>query len=155
VENRKFDEAEKLMKTVEKSSDNNNKFVINRSFFRLYMAKEDYKNAIRPLKLLAAEENAFHRFLGFCYGKVGDTVNAYKVIEKIKTLDIDEEDGKSHQLAVAFAGIQQKDSVFYYLDTIRNNRSGLLYREMVAFFDFIKDDPRYPELLRAHGIEED
>ncbi|MEM7187172.1 MAG: hypothetical protein AAF466_10990, partial [Bacteroidota bacterium] len=70
-------------------------------------------------------------------------------------LDIDPEDGKSYQLAVAFAGLKESDSVFYYLDTIRNKRSSLLYREIPAFFQFIRDDPRYPELLEAHGLTDD
>ena len=155
VENEKFDQAEQLMKTVEKSSDSNNEFVINRSYFRLYVAKKDYKSAIPPLKKLVTEENVFNRFLGFCYGRIGDTINTYKVIETIKKLDINADDGKNHQLAVAFAGLRETDSVFYYLDTIRNNRSGLLDRELVVFFNFLEDDPRYPELLKAHGIDND
>lgn len=155
VENDQFDEAEKLMKMVEKESDSNNTFVINRAFFRLYTATSDHENTITYLKKLVQEEIAFNRFLAFSYGKIGDTVNAYKVIEKIKLLDIDEEDGKSHQLAVGFAGLKEADSVFYYLDTIRNNRSGLLYREIPAFFDFIRQDPRFPKLLEAHNIVDD
>ena len=155
VENSKFDEAERLMKTVEKRSDSNNKLVINRSYFRLYTASGDYQRAIAPLKKLVVEEAAFNRFLAYSYGKLGDTVNAYRTIELIKSMDIDEEDGKSHQLAVAFAGLREVDSVFYYLDTIRNNRSGLLYRETPVFFDFIRTDPRYPDLLKAHNITDD
>ncbi|MEL6812236.1 MAG: adenylate/guanylate cyclase domain-containing protein [Bacteroidota bacterium] len=155
VENREFDQAENLMKTVEKSSDGNNQFVIDRAFFRLYTSKGDYKSAIPPLQKLVVEENAFNRFLAYSYGKIGDTVNAYKTIELIKTLDIDEDDGKSHQLAVAFAGLKEIDSVFFYLDTIRNNRSALLYREIPAFLDIIREDPRYPDLLKAHNLEDD
>ncbi len=155
VENYKFDEAEKLMKTVEKSSDSNNKFVINRSYFRLYMATHEYEKAIPRLEKLAAESYAFNRFLAFSYGQVGDTVNAYRIINKIRELKIDPEDGKSHQLAVAFAGLKEVDSVFYYLDTIRNNRSTMLDREMGGFFSFIKEDPRYEELMRSHGLPVD
>ena len=155
VENKKFDEAEQLMKLVEKNNVSNNKFVINRAFFRLYTAKRDFKSSIEPLKKLVEKENAFNRFLGYSYGMIGDTVNAYKTIEKIKELDIDEDDGKNHQLAVAFAGLKEADSVFYYLDASRNNRSRLLYREIPAFFDFIREDPRFPGLLEAHGITDD
>jgi len=155
VENYKFDEAEKLMKTVEKSNDSNNQFVINRGYFRLYTSKGDYHSAIPPLIELAKEEYAFNRFLGYSYGKIGDTVNAYKIIERIKSLDIDKDDGKNHQLAVAFAGMKEADSVFYYLDTIRNTRSGLLYREIPSFFAFIRDDPRFQGLLDAHDIKDE
>ena len=155
VENFKFDEAEKLMKTVEKSSDSNNKFVINRSYFRLYTAMKDYKKAIPPLEKLAAEADAFNRFLAFSYGQVGDTVNAYRIINKIRELEIDPEDGKSHQMAVAFAGLKEVDSVFHYLDTIRNDKTSMLDRELGTFFKFIKEDPRYPALMSAHGLPVD
>ena len=154
VENRKFNEAESLMKTVEKSSDSNNQFVIDRAFFRLYAATKEFNKAIPPLKKLVIEEDAFNRFLAYSYGQVGDTVNAYKIIDNIRKMKLSEVEGKSHQLAVAFAGLKETDSVFYYLDTIRNHRSGLIDRELGAFFRFIKDDPRYPALIEAHGIED-
>ncbi len=153
VENFKFDEAENLMKTIEKRSDSNNKFVIDRAFFRLYTAKKDYASAIPHLEKLANEEYAFYRFLGFSYGKVGDTVNAYKLIGKVRKLDIDDKDGKNHIIAMTYAGLKETDSVFYYLDTTRNKRSNLFYRERTAFFGFIKNDPRYPELLKSHGFD--
>jgi TolB-like protein/Flp pilus assembly protein TadD len=153
VENFKFDEAENLMKTIEKRSDSNNKFVIDRAFFRLYTAKKDYASAIPHLEKLANEEYAFYRFLGFSYGKVGDTVNAYKLIGKVRKLDIDDKDGKNHIIAMTYAGLKETDSVFYYLDTTRNKRSNLFYRERTAFFGFIKNDPRYPELMKSHGFD--
>ncbi len=153
VENYKFEEAERLMKQVEQNNVENNEFVINRAFFRLYTAMEDYQSAIPPLEKLASEEYAFNRFLAYSYGKVGDTSNVYRIINRIKNLDVDDEGGKNYLQAMSFAGIQKLDSVFYYLDTIRNKRSGLFRREHTIFFKSIHDDPRYPEILRAHGIQ--
>jgi tetratricopeptide (TPR) repeat protein len=152
--NFKYDEAEQLMKKIEKSSDSNNKFVINRSYFRLYIDKKDYKSAIVPLKKIVDEQPVFNRFLGFCYGKIGDTVNAYKTIETIKNTPNDFMDKeRNHQLAVVFAGLNEADSVLYYLDTIRNNQVRMLRRERSEFFGFLKNDPRFLKLLAAHGIE--
>ena len=72
-----------------------------------------------------------------------------------RELEIDPEDGKSHQMAVAFAGLKEVDSVFYYLDTIRNDKTSMLDRELGTFFKFIKEDPRYPALMSAHGLPVD
>ncbi|NER11853.1 hypothetical protein GWK08_00215 [Leptobacterium flavescens] len=151
IANFKYDEAEKLMKTIEENSSDNNKFVINRSYFRLYMDQKDYKSAIEPLKKMVGEQSAYNRFLAYCYGTIGDTEKVYALIDSIKSNSEAEE--RNHQLAVAFAGIKETDSVLYYLDTIRNNQSRRLRRERNDFFDFLKGDPRFEQLLKAHGIE--
>ncbi|MBX2826753.1 MAG: hypothetical protein KTR22_01235 [Flavobacteriaceae bacterium] len=153
VENYKFEEAERLMKQVEKSNVENNEFVINRSFFRLYTAMEDYERVIPHLEKLSSEEYAFNRFLAYSYGKIGDTINTYRIINRIKNLKKADTGAKNYLQAMSFAGIKEVDSIFYYLDTLRTKQSSLLRREHKSFFECIHEDPRYPELLKAHGIE--
>ncbi|OUR90807.1 hypothetical protein A9Q87_12715 [Flavobacteriales bacterium 34_180_T64] len=150
--NFKYDEAEKLMQSIEKESDGSNAFVINRSYFRLYIDKRDYKMAIVPLKKIVDEQPVFNRFLGYCYGKEGDTINCYKVINTIKSATFKRNE-KNHQIAIAFAGLQETDSVLYYLDTIRNNQRTMLQRERYEFFGYLKDDPRFIDLIKAHALE--
>ena len=150
VATNKFDEAEKLMKTAKENEGDNNKFVINRSYFRLYMTKKDFKSAIEPLKEIVKQEPVFNRFLGYCYGKIGDTTNLYNTVDSIKKKALPHE--RNYQLAVAFAGIKNTDSVLYYLDTVRNNQARMLKRENNDFFSFLKDDPSYIALLKAHKI---
>lgn len=152
VENQKFEEAEKLMKQIEANNIENNPFVINRGFFRLYIAMQDYKSVISPLEQLAEEEYAYNRFLAYSYGKLGDTTAVLNLVQKIKNLKV-EQGSKNYLQAMAFAGIGKVDSVFYYLDTVRNSHSGLLSREHLEFFECIHQDPRYPVLLQSHGIE--
>ena len=155
VENYQFEAAELLMKQVQKDNVENNPFVINRNFFRLYTAMEDYQKVIEPLEALSKEEYAFYRYLAFSYAQLGDTAKVREVIQRIDALDIDERTEKNHMKAMAYAAINQKDSAFYLLDTIRNSRSGLLIRERKQFFKNLHDDPRYPGLLSAHGIDLD
>lgn len=149
--NYKYDEAERLMNQIEKSSNENNKFVINRSYFRLYMDMKDYKKAIIPLTKLAKEQPVYNRFLGYCYGQVGDTLNAYKAIDAIR------KEGQIHEVnymtSVVFAGLKQKDSVLYYLDPSRNDQTRMLKRELNDFFVFIKDDSEFKEILKKLDIE--
>jgi TolB-like protein/class 3 adenylate cyclase/predicted negative regulator of RcsB-dependent stress response len=150
--NHKYKEAEAIMKKVEQLGDENNQFVIDRSYFRLYMDQRKYKEAIEPLKRIVLIENVFNRFLGYCYAKVGDTVSAYKTIDVIREVAIPRE--KSHQLAVVYAGLEKRDSVLYYLDTIRNNQTKTIKREVSEFFEFLKDDSEFKQVLESHGISQ-
>lgn len=151
--NRKYNEAEQLLKKIEELSDGSSDFVINRSYFRLYLDQGKYKEAIKPLEALVKEEAPFYRFLGFCYAKTGDSIGAYKVIDSIRK-NVKESD-KTHQFAVVYAGLQERDSVLYYLDTIRNKHTRTLRREVPEFFDFLKDDPEFKKILKNHGIKTD
>ncbi len=150
--NYKYDEAERLMKKLEANDQDNNKFVINRSFFRLYIEKKDYQAAIVPLKKMVDEQPIFNRFLGFCYGKIGDTINAYNAINVIRNSTGVIENELNHQIAIVFAGLMNADSVLYHLDTIRNKQTRMLKRERTDFFGFLEEDPRFKELLKSHGI---
>ena len=149
--NQRYDEAEQLLKKVEKLSDGKSSFVINRSYFRLYLDQEKYGKAIKPLRELVKDESTFYRFLGFCYGKTGDTIKAYNVIDSIRKRV--KEGDKTHQLAVVYAGLKKRDSVLFYLDTIRNKHSNILKREVPEIFNFLKDDPEFKNILQSHGIK--
>ena len=149
--NFKYEEAEQVMKNVEKLSDGNNQFVINRSYFRLYIDMGDYERTIAPLKKMVSEQPVFNRFLAYCYGKVGDTANVMKTIDTIRMWpDVDE---RNFMLGIAYAGIKQKDSVLFYLDTLRTKQSNMVRREYKDFLKFLADDPEFNALLKSHGIQ--
>ncbi|WP_343485899.1 adenylate/guanylate cyclase domain-containing protein [Allomuricauda sp. d1] len=147
--NQDFDEAEKLLENMKKINADNDQFLIDRSYMRLYMAKKEFKNAIGHLKELIKSEPAYTRFLGYCYGKIGDKPSAYSIIDSLKKNDRTRV--KNHRLAVVFAGLQESDSVFYYLDTTRN-KTKRFDSHRLYYFDEFKSDPRYSELLAQHGI---
>ncbi len=149
--NHKYEESEQVMKRVVELGDDNNAFVINRSYFRLYLDQRKYKQAIKPLKELVKKEPVFNRFLGFCYAKTGDTISAYKTIDAIRNHNRKNE--ISQQLAVVYAGLKKRDSVLYYLDTIRNKQTKTIRREVPEFFDFLIGDPDFTNILKSHSIE--
>lgn len=148
--NYKYDEAEKLLKKIDNNNDDNNQFVINRSYFRLYTDQKKYAQAIAPLKKIVKKQNVFNRFLGYCYAKTGDTIGAYRIIDTIHLRAHPKE--KSHQLAVVYAGLKVTDSVLHHLDTIRNKQTRTIKRERMGFFDYLKDDAQFVEVLKSHGI---
>lgn len=147
----KFREAEKVIRDIEQNNTEVDSFILQRLYMRLYMGEPDFKKAIPVLSFLSKEDNAYWRILGYCYGQVGDTVQALRIIDSIKSNENYEL--KSHRIAVVFAGLNNNDSAFYYLDTIRN-KSKLFNSERIYYFDELKKDPRYSELLKEHGIED-
>nr|WP_321233893.1 adenylate/guanylate cyclase domain-containing protein [uncultured Psychroserpens sp.] len=151
VENGKLVEGEKLLHKIETKIEDINPHVINASYFRLHMSQKNYKDAIGRLEEMVHEEKAFYRFLGFSYAKVGDTINAYKTIETIRKIARDRE--KSFQLAMVYSGLEKRDSVLFYLDTIRNKQTKTFQREKDDFFGFLKDDRDFKAILKSHGIE--
>ena len=148
--NEKYDEAQNLLKSMEKIGGEKDQFLINRSYMRLYMSKRDFKNVINPLKEIVKTEPAYYRFLGYSYGKLGDTINAYHTLDSIKKYS--SKRLLYHRLAVVYAGLQQNDSVFYYLDTTRN-KTKLFDSHRLYYFDYLKETPQYQTLLDQHKIE--
>ena len=150
TQNHKFDEAENLIETMTSLGDENDQFLINRSYMRLYMAKRDFEKAIPPLQEIIKTEPAYYRFLGYSYGKLGDTLKAYQTIDSIKKYS--SRRFISHRLAVVYAGLQKNDSVFFYLDTARN-KTKLFNSHRLYYFDYLKNSPNYQMLLDQHQIK--
>lgn len=149
--NKKFDQAEQLMMKIEADGIENNDLVIHRSYFRLYMDKRDFDKCIFHLEKIVDRAPIVNRFLGYCYAKVGDTIGANRMIDDIYTRSLPE--FRSHQLSVVYSGLQQTDSVLYYLDTIRNKQSDLLKRDRGTFFENFEDNPKFHKILKQHGLE--
>ena len=148
--NEKWSEAESLISIIEKDFKDMEPFIINRLKMRLYMASGEYNKVIAPLEALSAGDPNYYRMLGFSAAKNGDIEYAYRIIDTIKQRE--PYDLQSHHLAVVFAGLNEKDSIFYYLDTIRN-KSKEFNSSRLTYFDDYKNLKEYQDLLRAHGIE--
>ena len=151
--NKKYNEAELLIKKIDEEGIENNRAAINRSYFRLYMDLRNYEKAIYHAEKVIDEFSIYNRFLGYCYAKIGNTDGAYKMLEdvKVRTPDI----YKSHQKAVIYAGLKLRDSVFHYLDTSRNKMTSLFMMDRPTFFEEFEGDPKFIELLKAHGLPEE
>ncbi|WP_298893719.1 adenylate/guanylate cyclase domain-containing protein [uncultured Psychroserpens sp.] len=149
--NKEFDRAQNLMDKIQARNDGSNKFVINRSYFRLYMDQQKFKKAIPHLKEIVKTQNVFNRFLGYCYIKTGDTLSGLSTIDSIHKNAHPRE--KSQQLAVVYSALKMNDSVFHYLDTSRNKQTSTLRRESDEFFYYLKDNERFKAILKSHGID--
>lgn len=148
--NNEYKRAEAFLNKIQELHADSNQLIIDRSYFSLYMDQEMYDKTIPYLERIVKERNVFNRFLGYSYVKVGDTLSAYRILDSIRKNAYPTE--KSHQLAVVFAALKQTDSVLFYLDTIRNKQTRTFRRENNDFFGYLKDDQRFKEILKSHGI---
>ena len=148
--NEEYERAETIMDKIQNRDDDSNQFVINRSYFRLFMDQKKYKKAIPYLEDIVKTENVFNRFLGYCYVKTGDTLKAYSTIDSIRKNAHPRE--KSHQLAVVYSALKNNDSVFFHLDTIRNKQTKTLRREYDEFFEHLEANKTFQNILKSHGI---
>jgi TolB-like protein/class 3 adenylate cyclase/Tfp pilus assembly protein PilF len=148
--NKKYDEAEELIKKIEADGIENNQLVIHRSYIRLYMDKRDFKKGVFHLEKVVDEMTIFNRFLGYSYAKIGDTLGAYRMLKHIRANTPPE--FLSHQLSVVYAGLQKTDSALYYLDPVRNKQIGLIMRDRGTFFTELEDNPDFQKLMKAQGL---
>lgn len=150
--NEMYGEAEQLMMKVERQDDNNNQFVINRSYFRLYITQKKYDKAIIPLREIVLKEPVYNRFLAYCYAKVGDTIRTLETIQKIRNFD--EPDERNYMLAMSYAGLQRSDSSLYYLKTISTKDViNTFARERQDFFEYLREDSEFLNIEKQLGLD--
>lgn len=96
--------------------------------------------------------NASLALLAHVYGQIGKRSEAESVIKELLDKYAKQEaDGRD--LAVAYAGLDQKDQAFGWLEKSFQQRSqfmGLL--RMETLLDPVKNDPRWNELLKRVGV---
>jgi TolB-like protein len=92
-------------------------------------------------------------FLGYIYGMSGKKVEAQKLIDGLK-----ERSKEEYVSPLAFAwiyiGLGEKDQAFEWLQKAYEARSPFLIRiKVVPFYDSLRSDPRFTELLKKVGLE--
>jgi len=101
---------------------------------------------------LSKRANGSLALLAHIYGRMGKRSDAEALIKELQQRYTNREaDGRD--LAVAYAGLNDKNQVFAWLEKAYEERShflGVLRLEMVL--DSVKDDPRWDALLKRVGI---
>lgn len=101
---------------------------------------------------LSKRANAALSFLGHVYGRMGRRAEAQSIIRELETRYAKKEaDGRD--LAVVYTGLNDRDQAFMWLERAFGDRSHHLavLRLEPLLSDFLKDDPRWNELLRRVG----
>ena len=92
-------------------------------------------------------------YLGYGYAAYGRRPNAERKIEYLKALS-EHTYVPALSIAVVYAGLNDKDRAFEWLDKAYGQREGWLvwYFLFDPEFDNLRSDPRYADLLRRIGL---
>jgi tetratricopeptide (TPR) repeat protein len=115
-------------------------------------ALAEYDKIAEPDKIAAAESQLVADGLGWVYAVSGRRADALKIAKEVEELS-------SHsyvdfyQLATIYAGLGDKDDAFRLLEKGYQERSaGMPYLAIDPFWDNVRSDPRYADLLRRIGL---
>jgi tetratricopeptide (TPR) repeat protein len=90
--------------------------------------------------------------LGYTYALAGQRNEALAVIDRLVTLSRDTYVSPMH-IAIVYAGLQEPDAAFEWLDKAYSVRArSLAWLTVTRELDGLRDDPRYDALVSAIGI---
>jgi serine/threonine protein kinase/Tfp pilus assembly protein PilF len=120
---------------------------------RMYpQALAEYDKIAEPDKAVAAENQLVADGLGWVYAVAGRRDDALKIAREVEHLSprtyVD-----YYQLATIYAGLGEREEAFRLLEKGYQERSvGMLYLRVDPFWENVRSDPRYVDLLRRVGL---
>ena len=101
---------------------------------------------------LSNRSNATLAFLGHIYGRLGKVADAEAVIKELQER-YGKQQADGRDLAVVYAGLNDKDQAFAWLEKAFAEHSNFLaILRLEPSLDPLKNDPRWNELLRHVGV---
>ena len=92
--------------------------------------------------------------LGYIYAKAGRQTNAIKVVEELTEIYQKHQAG-GLEIARVYGGLGDKDQAFVWLEKEFQSRNQKLPIWLaIGWFDSLRDDPRYKDLLKRMGLPE-
>lgn len=121
-----------------------------------YLAKKMYEEAIAELKRAIALDNSPERWgrhasLGYAYATLGKRDEAYKVIDELKE-QVKQRYIPPYNFAVIYTGLGEKDQAFAWLEKAYEHSQPLTILKSNSWFDSLRSDPRFTDLLRRIGL---
>jgi len=123
------------------------------ALIRMYpQAFAEYDKIAEPDKAVAAENQLVADGLGWVYAVSGRRADALRIAKGVEELS-------SHayvdfyQLATIYAGLDKKDEAFRLLEKgYQQHSASMPYLAVDPFWDNVRSDPRYADLLRRIGL---
>ena len=101
---------------------------------------------------LTQRSNDSLALLAHVYGRMGRRTEAESVIKELQQ-KYAKQDADARDLAVAYAGLDQKDQVFAWLEkSYQQHSHSMAVLRTEALLDSVKSDPRWNELLKRVGV---
>ena len=115
-------------------------------------ALAEYDKIAEPDKAVAAENQLVADGLGWVYAVSGRRADAVKIAKEVEELSahtyVD-----FYQLATIYAGLGNKDEAFRLLEKgYEEHSAGMIYLAIDPFWDNVRSDPRFADLLRRMGL---
>jgi len=115
-------------------------------------ALAEYDKIAEPDKSVATENQLVADGLGWIYAVSGRRADALKIAKEFGDLS-SQAYVDFYQLATIYAGLGEKAEAFRLLEKGYEERSaGMLYLGVDPFWDGMRSDPRYADLLRRMGL---
>jgi len=93
--------------------------------------------------------------LGWVYAMTHDRTNAEKIIRRLRQ-DSRERPDLALEIAIIYSGLEEKDEAFDWMERAYQNRDGgLMFINSYWYFERIRSDPRFAELVRKIGLPEE
>jgi tetratricopeptide (TPR) repeat protein len=123
----------------------------------VYLLKSKYEEAMRELKkaLVLSKRNDPYplTIIGITYAKSGNKTEAEKTLKELFELS-KQKYVPPALIAALYMGLDQKDQAFEWLDKAYRERSSeLLELRINPLWDDLRPDPRFSELLKKIGLE--
>jgi tetratricopeptide (TPR) repeat protein len=93
----------------------------------------------------------FRALLGHVHGRAGEKEKALGILEEITTL-AKRRYASPVDFAIVYAGMGDADSTFHWLETAYHARATRIHELPSMYFDNVRSDPRYPDLMRRVGL---
>ncbi|MDQ6662978.1 MAG: tetratricopeptide repeat protein, partial [Acidobacteriota bacterium] len=118
-----------------------------------YAGKRDFPQAIACLAKATSmnDGSVFRALLGHVYGRSGEARKALGILEEITTMS-KQRYVSPMDFAVVYAGLGDADSTFLWLEKAYRARAARMQELSSMYFDSVRSDPRYANLLRRIGL---
>jgi TolB-like protein/DNA-binding winged helix-turn-helix (wHTH) protein/Flp pilus assembly protein TadD len=118
-----------------------------------YAGNRDFPKSTACLTRAIATNDGpvFRALLGHVYGRSGEKAKALAILEDLKTISTKRYISPGY-FAVVYAGIGDANSTFQWLENAYQTRAVSLQELPCMYFDSVRSDPRYPDLMRRIGL---
>ena len=121
----------------------------------MYIKQRRYREAVEEMTKaveFSGRASYYLGTMGYCYALAGRRADALAILKELEAKYARRE-SPATDIAKVYVGLGDKDQAFAWLEKAFEARSGML-RDVTEekYFDLLRDDPRYADLVRRMGL---
>jgi len=121
----------------------------------VYIKQRRYREAVEEMTKaveFSGRASYYLGTMGYCYALAGRRADALAILKELEAKYARRE-SPATDIAKVYVGLGDKDQAFAWLEKAFEARSGML-RDVTEekYFDLLRDDPRYADLVRRMGL---